>query len=70
MIFLLPYWRCYGKFCEVIHRELWRSNWQQKSSKKTERRNYRTQFNADKVKGKSKITLETYPEFEAAHSQP
>lgn len=33
-----------------------------------ERINYRTQFYSDKVKGEPKITLETYPEIETAHS--
>lgn len=37
---------------------------------KIERINYRTQFNADNMKGEPKITLETYREIEAAHSQP
>lgn len=37
---------------------------------KIERINHRTQFNADNMKGGPKITLETYREIEAAHSQP
>ena len=29
MSLLLSDWPCYGKSCEVIHRTLWRFNWQQ-----------------------------------------